>query len=178
MKSRRAIYGLLLLVGAGVLAVVGWKAYEQVMSRERAPSSQSGVNPAQVSERTRELKRLLIQTADIAREIKDSENRATALSWIAEALADAGMSEHALETAEQALKNAEKIRNSWHRAFALGKIATALVKAGAPERATEVMEKALKTAENIEDDMFRGGALSGIANAIAQEIRRLKGQEN
>lgn len=206
MKSRRAIYGLLVLVVVGILAVGGWKVYKYATMRLHEPSSQ------QVSERIRTLERLLMQTVGSARvEIGSDYDRAETLAKIASAFAEAGLPERTNEVAEQALKTTERIGYQGSSTFVLREVASALAKAGLSERANGVaeqvlktierigddgernstlsatavdfaeaglLEQALETAERIRNDVERAKALSRIADTIAEEIKRLKAQKD
>jgi hypothetical protein len=97
----------------------------------------------------------------MAREIEDTDDRAHALSSIADAFGKTGMATEAREAATEALAAARGIENSVFRAHVLSSIVEAMVKAG-------LVTKALADAHEIERVGFRAQVLSSIAEAVVK----------
>jgi hypothetical protein len=99
-------------------------------------------------------------TLNAASEIEDNEERASTLSIIASALAQAGSS-LAMDAFDAARKAASTIASGWWRDSVLSDIASALAQAGQ-------FDAAQQTADTITDDQQRRYALHNIASALAQ----------
>jgi tetratricopeptide (TPR) repeat protein len=98
---------------------------------------------------------------EIGKRIKNANERAKALSSIAERMAKVGMVEQAQEVFEQALRVIESIETAELRAKALEAIAEGMAKA-------RMFEEALKVAERIAEDLWwRAWAMEAIAKEIA-----------
>jgi len=106
-------------------------------------------------------KGLFDQSLKVAEGIEWADERARALSAIAEGMEKAGMTDWAKEVFDQALKVAEEIKWADERARALSAIAEEMAKAG-------MFDQALKVAEGIENAGWRAGALREIAEEMAK----------
>src|SRR5262249_16014781 len=103
-----------------------------------------------------------------AREIEDADDRADALSAIAEALAKAGMATEAREAATEALAAAREIEDASAHANALMAVVDLWLEQRQVEKAGKLLEEMQNAISKIFEDSSRSEALHHLAVILAR----------
>ena len=107
------------------------------------------------------MKEALDRALAAAERIRDTDDRAQALTAVAQALAQG-------EEFDRALAAAKRIEDDWRRVQALIAVAQALAQGGARERARQALDRALAAAKRIESNRYGAQALTAVAQAMTQ----------
>jgi hypothetical protein len=99
-------------------------------------------------------------SSDPANQIKD--NKASALSAIAETYIRVNQPEEAAKLLKLALDSANQIKDDRYKFYALGEISGSIGKLNQPEEAAKLLKLALDSANQIKDDDSKASTLRGI----------------
>ena len=112
-----------------------------------------------------------------AEAIQDERWKASALSGVAQAMAQAGDRAGAMEAANRALAVAEAILDEYSKSSALSGVAQAMVKAGQHTKALQVLRNAFRTSRlagrNSLFEVLEGGAYGLAAIDKGQTLRKI-----
>jgi lipopolysaccharide biosynthesis regulator YciM len=104
----------------------------------------------------------------VARITTDADERASALTSVAEALSKAGKEDKVIEIAYAATEAALSVSASDDRARALAHVAQALARAGQVDKAAELAHTAAEVARTTNNPQWRALALKDVAHALVE----------